>query len=72
MRTFTVSGGIETFVTLREGKWLEKHEAEKVYKADLTEREQYIAKQLCKKGILNLHVRGGKTFYTRNVNKAIS
>lgn len=72
MRTFTVSGGIETFVTLREGQWLDKHVEVRVYKDDLTEREQYIAKQLCKKGILNLHVREGKTFYTRNVNKVVS
>ena len=72
MRTFTVSGGIETFVTLNEGKWLEKHVADKVYKADLSEREKYMAKQLCKKGILNLHVREGKTFYTRNVNRVVS
>ena len=72
MRTITVSGGIETFVTLREGKWLEKHDADRVYKADLTERERYIAKELCKKGVLNLHVREGKTFYTRNINKVAS
>jgi hypothetical protein len=72
MRTVTVSGGIDTFVTLREGKFLEKHADDRVYKDDLTEREQYIAKQLCKKGVLNLHVREGKTFYTRNINKVMS
>jgi hypothetical protein len=72
MRTFTVSGGIETFVTLQEGKWLDTHAEDRVYKADLNERERWVAKQLCKKGILNLHVREGKTFYTRNVNKVVS
>jgi len=72
MRTFTVSGGIETFVTLQEGKWLDTHAEDRVYKADLNERERWVAKQLCKKGILNLHVREGKTFYTRKVKKVES
>lgn len=72
MRTVTVSGGIETFVTLQEGIWLDKYTEPKVYKDDLNERERYMAKTLCKKGILNLHVREGKTFYTRNTNRLIS
>ena len=32
MRTVTVSGGIETFVTLQEGVWLDKYTDAKVYK----------------------------------------
>lgn len=73
MRTVLVSGGIETFVNIRESKWLDEHaEESKVYKDDLTEREKVIATQLVRKGVLNLHVREGKTYYTRNINKVMS
>lgn len=72
MRTVLVSGGIETFVTVRESKWLDSHSDDRVYKTDLTEREQLIAQQLVRKGVLNRHVREGKTYYTRNTNKAVS
>lgn len=72
MRTLTTMGGIETFVTLREGKWLTEHDAEKVYRKDLTEREQLIAQGMVRKGLLNRHIRNGETYYTKNVNKVMS
>lgn len=69
MRSVTVSGGIQTFITLREGKWLDEHEIDRVAKDDLTEREQVIAQQLVHKGVLNKIVEDKKVFYTRNINR---
>ena len=72
MRTVLVSGGIETFTTVRESKWLDDNAGDRVYKEELSEREKLVAQQLVRKGVLNRHVREGKTYYTRNTNKAVS
>lgn len=69
MRSILTAGGIHTFLTIREGKFLASHEDLKVYKSELTERERTIANQLVRKGVLNRFVREGKMYYTRNVNK---
>lgn len=69
MRLILTAGGINTFINVRESKFLETHDTMPIHKKDLTEREKLIATQLCRKGVLNRHIRGGNTFYTLNVNK---
>lgn len=69
MRTVLLAGGIETFLTVREGKFLDDHATDTIHKKDLTSREKLIANQMVHKGVLNRHVRSGNTFYSLNINK---
>jgi FixJ family two-component response regulator len=72
MRTFTVAGGIQTFIALHEGRWLDDHAAERVFKDELSERDQVIAQSLVARGVLNKQIAEGRIFYTRNINRMVS
>lgn len=70
MRAFITKGGIPTWINLRENEFLyEKfNTTELVNKSDLTEREDYLAKTLVTRGVLDKVVDRNGTYYKLNMN----
>jgi hypothetical protein len=71
MRSFVVRGGIPTFVSNLEHKFLESIE-DITYKSELTERQAELAKVLTSRGILRRFLDVDKgIYYVRNNDKGI-
>ncbi len=70
MRAFITKGGIPTWINLRENEFLyEKfNTTELVNKSDLTEREDYLAKTLVTRGVLDKVVDRNGIYYKLNKN----
>jgi hypothetical protein len=72
MRTVLTTGGIPTFVSSQESKFLEQFEDRPVYKKSLNERDAEIARSLNSRGVLQRfkdHENG--IYYTMNQNRGI-
>lgn len=75
MKSVMTTGGIPTFVSGKEWKFLEEmfDDASMIYKSDLNEQNAEIAKVLTSRGVLcrfNDSERG--IYFVRNENKGIS
>ena len=69
MRTILISGGLQTFVSMEEFKFLEKfNEQANVYKEKLTERDAEIARILTSRGVLDRKKDDIGIYYIRETN----
>jgi hypothetical protein len=70
MRAFITKGGIPTWVNTRENQFIEEKFTgiEKLNKTDLTEREDYLAKNLVTRGVLDKIVDRNGIYYKLNMN----
>lgn len=65
-----VKGGFETWINIRENKFIEQMFAnnDKLKIQDLNERETYIAENLLNRGVLRKYVKDGVKYYKLNTN----
>lgn len=70
MRAFLAKGGIPTWINSRENNFLNEKfiEVELLNKNELTEREDYIAKNLVLRGVLDKVIDRNGTYYKLNSN----
>lgn len=70
MRAFLAKGGILTWINSRENNFLNEKfiEVELLNKNELTEREDYIAKNLVLRGVLDKVIDRNGTYYKLNSN----
>jgi hypothetical protein len=74
MKFTEIAGGIRVFTTLEENELLEKFSKEdKVFKNQLDDREQMIARKLVEKSILrrSKDKEDGKLYFTKNSTRPI-
>jgi len=74
MKFTEIAGGIRVFTTLEENELLEKFgKTEKVYKTQLSEREQIVARKLVEKSILrrSKDKDDGKLYFSKNSTRPI-
>lgn len=70
MRAFLAKGGIYTWINSRENTFLNEKfsQEEMLNKSDLTEREDFIAKNLVTRGVLDKVVDRNGTYYKLSMN----
>lgn len=70
MRAFIAKGGIATWINSRENSFLNEKfsQVDMLNKSDLTEREDYLAKNLVTRGVLDRVVDRNGTYYKLNMN----
>lgn len=70
MRAFIAKGGIPTWINSRENEFINEKfvQVDLLNKSDLTEREDYIAKNLVTRGVLDKLVDRNGTYYKLNQN----
>jgi len=74
MKFTEIAGGIRVFTTLEENELLEKFsKTEKVYKTQLSEREQIVVRKLVEKSILrrSKDKDDGKLYFSKNSTRPI-
>jgi hypothetical protein len=74
MKFTEIAGGIRVFTTLEENELLEKFgNTEKVYKTQLNDREQMVARKLVEKSILrrSKDKDDGKLYFSKNSTRPI-
>jgi hypothetical protein len=74
MKFTEIAGGIRVFTTLEENELLGKFDkTEKVYKTQLSEREQIVARKLVEKSILrrSKDKDDGKLYFSKNSTRPI-
>jgi len=64
MKLVETPGGVNVFLSNREFKMWEGLSNEQC-KADLSEREQHVAQELVRKGVVKRSIREKKTYYSR-------
>lgn len=64
MKLVECPGGINVLLSNAEYKLWESLYEEKC-KSDLTERQQYLAQQMCSKGVVKRSIKEGKTYFSR-------
>jgi len=64
MKLVETPGGINVFLSNREFK-LWENLCEEQCKNDLSEREQYVAQELVRKGVVKRSIKENKTYYSR-------
>ena len=70
MRTILISGGLQTFVSMEEFKFLERFDEQaNLYKEKLTERDAEIARILTSRGVLDRKKDDIGIYYIRETNK---
>lgn len=73
MRSVLTTGGIPTFISNEEHTFLESCGDEPVFKSQLDEREQEIARKLNGRGVLQRFRDTGKgLYYIKNQNEGIN
>jgi len=70
MRSMITKGGIQTWINVRENKFIQENfdGVELLEGKDLSERDQYIAQTLVSRGVLDKTVNGREVAYKLNVN----
>ncbi len=70
MRAMVTKGGIHTWISVRENKFIEENfdQIELLEQKELSEREQYIAQTLVGRGVLAKTVDGKDVAYKLNIN----
>lgn len=74
MKFTEIAGGIRVFTTLEENELLEKFsKTDKVYKTQLSEREQIVVRKLVEKSILrrSKDKEDGKLYFSKNSTRPI-
>lgn len=72
MRSILTVGGIHTFVSEQEHKFLERFESKPVYKNDLNEQDAELARKLTSRGVIKRFKEDTKGIYfLKNQNKGI-
>ena len=70
MRAMVTKGGLYTWLSVRENKFIEEKfdEVELLEQTNLNEREQYIAQTLVSRGVLDKTINGKDVAYKLNIN----